>query len=142
MGIQVGQILDARVIGVFRHDQGVFGAFQVGPDLLDGAVFQALLDHAGHRRHPQAEEGIDIAVAETDEGDGHAGDRHFGLVAEGFQNHGGDPGGGLNVGPADFGKRDLAASVGHLGLGRGGERAKAQGRNERGFDDLQHLGLL
>src|SRR3546814_10624867 len=63
---------------VLRHRQGVLGAFQVGAQHLDRALFAVLGDVGLHGRHPVAEEDVDVAVLQAGVGhrDGERSEEH------------------------------------------------------------------
>src|SRR3546814_3243717 len=63
----VGEVLQALLRRVLRHRQGVLGAFQVGAQHLDRALFAILGDVGLHGRHPVAEEDVDRSEEHTSE---------------------------------------------------------------------------
>ena len=101
---EVGQRLDAAVGDILRHDDAIARALEILADRLDRAVVGVGLHVVGHRRHPVAEEDVDVLVLQRGVGDRHGEHLDVRLVAERGQEHRGNAGGRLDVGPADIGK--------------------------------------
>ena len=61
----VGEIAKAPLGDIGRDRQSVLGAFQVGAHDLDRLVFDIGADEGFHRRHPVAEEDVDVLLLQA-----------------------------------------------------------------------------
>ena len=60
--VDVGEIMQARIIKRLIDSERIFGPFKIGAEGLNGGVFPVSLDVVFHRRHPVAEEHVDVAA--------------------------------------------------------------------------------
>ena len=112
--------------------QGVFGAFQVGANGFDLARVTVRGQIGLHRRHPVAEEHVDVAFGKAGVGDGDGEDLGLGLISQRLGDQRSRGSGGGDVGPADIREDDLVAAFGKGGPGQrkgddGGEKGRTDG---------------
>ena len=124
----VGDVLDACVGHILRHDDAVTGALEIDGELLDRLVVEIGFHVGGHRRHPVAQECIDVLVLHRSISDGHRQCLDFRLIAQRIEHDRGDAGDHLNVGPADIGEAHRLATFGICGECRCGEAGSQQER--------------
>jgi len=97
----VGEVVQTLGVEVVRDGQGVLRADQVGAHHLDRAVGQIGRQVLAHRRHPVAEEDVDILVLHRRVGHRHRQHGDLGLVAEVAEQRAERGGRRRHVGPAD-----------------------------------------
>ena len=104
------QALDAGLGDIGRHDDAVTGTLKVLADRLDRALVCIFLDVGGHRRHPVAEEDVEVVVLERCVGDRYRQDLDVWLITESLEQDRSDAGGRLDIGPADVREPDFLAT--------------------------------
>ena len=122
----VGEALEPLVEQVLRHRQRVFGAGQVGLDVLDRPVLEIGRDVGLHGGHPVAEEDVDVLVLHGGEGHRHRQDLGVGVVAEALEDFRRDGGRRRDVRPADIGEADRRTGLRFLGERRGADESGAE----------------
>ena len=127
---EVGQPLVGEAL---RDREGVFGALEVGAHGVDGARLAVGRDVGLHRRHPVAEEHVDVALGQPGVGDRHRQHADVGLVAERAQHGSRDRRGRGDVAPAH-----VREAHGAAGLGLGGERGAGGEGAQGGESDKAH----
>ena len=71
VGADVGEALDARVGHILRNDEAIARALEIGADVFDRLLVEIGLHVRRHRRHPVAEEDVDVLVLHRGIGDRH-----------------------------------------------------------------------
>ena len=112
---EIGEAADAAFRHVVRHGQRELGVLQVGPDQVGFLVLQQRLRQMALRRHPVAEEDVDLAGLQALEGDRHRHRFDLLLIAQRLQQQAGDGVGRRDVGPARVGH---AHRLARFGIGR------------------------
>ena len=148
VGVEIGEILDAQILGRIGHRQGKLRAGQVRGQLLGLARGVDVVAELLLRRHPVAQEHIGFALFQRLVADRHRKGLDVGGIAEPGQNGLGDAVGGGDVGPARIGQADGAAtrrvirqrgqgqSGGQAGGKRGDSKAAVAGPEARGHGVL------
>ena len=115
--LDVGEVMEARFVGVGRHGQCVFRAREIGADFDDRAVGDVLAAIRLLRRHPIAEEHVNVLVLQRCERDRHGQHGDLRRVAELLQECGRERRGRGHVGPADVGEAH-GTTARRVGAGR------------------------
>ena len=114
--LQVGEVMNPRVIDIIGHAEGVFRPFQVDVDALDRAILFVGRSIGHHGGVPVSQKYIQIFTRQGLIDHWQTQNVGFDLISQGFQDHGGRASGQGQIIPARFGHADGAA-----GLGVGGQ---------------------
>lgn len=129
-----GEVLEAMDTGipdVAWHRQGEASAVEVAPQALDLAAGDEPLMVVLVRRHPAAEEGVHLAIAQAAVDDRHRQGLDLHPVAQAFQEEGGAGIGHRDIAPARIGEPD-AGTGGVFGMQRGTAQEQRGGQQASG----------
>ncbi len=115
--LDVVEALETLVVQVLGHREGVFGTREVRPEHLDLLLVEVGLPVGLHRRHPVAEEHVDVLGTERRIGHRDREDLALGRVTHAGQHPGGECRRRRDVGPADIGEAHRLAG-GRIGRRR------------------------